>query len=172
MSPLFFSSQQSALTLRPWPSVTLFFYPLKGPQGNTSSGGSRERRGEEALDGKTAGRRQGGGLDASIENARPIRGGMERGRRAPALSGLRETGKQRWQAEVKWERDGDCQEDSWQFATVNVVMLPESLRNTVIITVEGIVGARDGSEVHALMVTVGNNGRGSRSQMGDDVWLG
>lgn len=97
MAPLFFPSEQSALTLRPWPSVTLFFYPLKGPQSNTLSGGSRERRGgrrreETALDGKTAGRRQEGGLDASVENARPIRGGLERGRRAPALSGLRETG--------------------------------------------------------------------------------
>lgn len=51
-------------------------------------------------------------------------------------------------------------------------MLPESLSNRVIIAVEGLVGARGGSEVRALMVTVGNNGRGSRSRMGDDVWLG
>lgn len=54
-------------------------------------GGRRREETLTALDGKTAGRRQEGGLDASVENARPIRGGMERGRRARALSGLRET---------------------------------------------------------------------------------
>lgn len=39
-------------------------------------------------------------------------------------------------------------------------MLPQSPSNAVIIIVEGLVGARVGSGVHALVVTAGNNGRG------------
>lgn len=74
-------------------------------------GGRRREATLTALDGKTAGRRQEGGLDANVENARPIRGGVERGRRAPALPGLRE--REGGQAEVKWEGDGGCREDSW-----------------------------------------------------------
>lgn len=39
-------SDQSALTLWPWPSVMVFFYPLKGPQGG-GGGGGRDEEEEE-----------------------------------------------------------------------------------------------------------------------------
>lgn len=66
----------------------VIFLPTKGPsrqyfilrqpgEEEEEEGGRRREETSTALDGKTAGKRQEGWLDASAENARPIRGGME-----------------------------------------------------------------------------------------------